>query len=431
MAGIVVNRCDFTIGQYIGRHYHVDLVLGEGAFGKVFKVTEPAGNTYALKLLKLWEIVPELRKPLMDRFTMEFETGLINSRYLVHSEAHGLECGNPFIVMEYCPKGNLSQYMEQNPVDLIKIGSEILYGLRDLHKNGKVHRDLKPENVLIKGDGTAVLTDFGISGDRNRRMTERNILGRPQQIFGTYAYMPPEQVNRIRGEATVLPTTDIFSFGVMMYQLLTGKLPFGELNDHNDLVVYQRNGKAGDWNRNLLEQSGKNAVWKEIIEGCLAPDFKQRLQSVSAVLKLMPQQGAVSEVAYSAATKDVRLIKSGLSLRVMQGNAYGTVYDLNKLFKNRKRLITIGRDESNLICISEKDSPYISRKHCTIETDSKMSRWFIRDGQWQAENLHAGGWRASVNGTYINSTPVMPEGRELRPGDIITIGDVTFRVEAY
>ena len=134
MSGVVVNRCDFTVGQYIGGLYRVDLVLGEGSFGKVFKVTGPGSQVYALKLLKLWEIVPELRKPLMDRFVMEFETGLIKSRFLVHSVGHGLECGNPFIVMDYCPKGNLTQYMERYSVDLVKVGREILCGLNDLHK---------------------------------------------------------------------------------------------------------------------------------------------------------------------------------------------------------------------------------------------------------------------------------------------------------
>ena len=59
---------------------------------------------------------------------------------------------------------------------------------------------------------------------------------------------PPEQVNRMRGEATVLPTTDIFSFGVLAFQLLTGSLPFGELTSHNELALYQKRGKDGDDN---------------------------------------------------------------------------------------------------------------------------------------------------------------------------------------
>ena len=122
--------------------------------------------------------------------------------------------------MEFCPGGDLNSLTQAETALISKARYEVLLGLYDLHINGKVHRDLKPENVLFKKDGTAALTDFGISGDRNRRMTERNVFGKPNQIFGTYAYMPPEQVNRSRGMATVLPTTDIFSFGVVLYQLV-------------------------------------------------------------------------------------------------------------------------------------------------------------------------------------------------------------------
>lgn len=429
MSNIVVNRCDFTAGQYIDRQYYVDSVLGEGSFGKVFRVKGTDRNFYALKLLKLWEIVPELRKPLIDRFEMEFKTGLIKSRYLVHSVGHGFESGNPFIVMEYCPKGNLVQYMDRASVDLAKMGREILYGLNDLHRNGKVHRDLKPENVLIREDGTAALTDFGISGDRNKRMTERNILGRPQQIFGTYAYMPPEQVNRLRGDATVLPTTDIYSFGVMMYQLLTGQLPFGDLNDHNDLVVYQRNGKTGKWNREILDPIPDGRRWKGVIEGCLIPDFKHRLQSVQDVLKIMPEGKGLVKNA-SVIINNIPPRDNGMFLRVMQGNEFGKIYDLRQLLQGKKRIITIGRAAGNSIRIQDQDSSYISRRHCTIETNLSINKWFIRDGQWLSEPGQPGYWRESVNGTYINSMQVDPAGHELRPGDIITIGDVTLRVES-
>jgi serine/threonine protein kinase len=131
---------------------------------------------------------------------------------------------------------------------------------------------------LFKQNGKAALTDFGISGDRTHRMTQRNIFGKPNQIFGTYAYMPPEQVTRARGGATVLPTTDIFSFGVLVFQLLTGQLPFGTLESHNDLAEYQKRGKDGIWNRGLLQNVPNGQQWTRMIEGCLTPDFKERLQ---------------------------------------------------------------------------------------------------------------------------------------------------------
>lgn len=153
-----------------------------------------------------------------------------------------------------CRKGN---------VDFAAVGRDVLYGLRDLHQRGKVHRDLKPENVLIREDGTAILTDFGISGDQNNRLTQRGIFGIPQQQFGTFPYMPPEQINPRRGNATVLPTTDIFSFGVLMYQLLTYELPFGECATEADLPAYVERGRKGMWNRTLLQQVPNGTQWEK------------------------------------------------------------------------------------------------------------------------------------------------------------------------
>ncbi|GHV48544.1 hypothetical protein FACS1894181_04580 [Bacteroidia bacterium] len=432
LSNIIVQRCDFGIGQFIGNgRYQVGRILGEGAFGKVFKVQEPGGGEYALKLLKLWEITPELRKPLIDRFKMEYETGQIKSDYLVQALANGFEAGNPYIVMEYCAKGNLVQYMKHANVDMLNMACYILYGLNDLHKNGKVHRDLKPENVLIRDDGTAALTDFGTAGDRNKRMTERSIFGRSQHIFGTYAYMPPEQANRKRGDATVLPTTDIFSFGVMMYRLLTGKLPFGELNTRDDLILYQQKGKEGKWDRKPLGDLPSGNLWEAIIYGCLEPDFKHRLQSAQEVLKLIPPRRRAEPIEPGPYLQKQPGDRGKRTLlRIMQGRDYGKAYDLARLL-NGKRIITVGRDLHNHICLrDDNENPCISRKHCTIETDESHKRWFIRDGQFiRNGDEQKGVWRESVNGTFVDSVQVTKDGLELKKGNIITIGYTTLRVE--
>lgn len=238
-AYISCNRCDFHTGSLIDGKYSVDRPLGEGTFGKVFRVKRISdGRMFALKLLKLWTVESIEREKLLKRFYQEYETGRIESEYLVQSFGKGSVEGNPYILMEYCPGGDLFTGVENGTIDLSKAASEILLGLKSLHSNGKVHRDLKPENVLIKADGKVALTDFGIAGDRNKRLTERGLLGVPKEVFGTYAYMPPEQVNPRRGDATVLPTTDLFSFGVMMFQLITCELPFGSLNNESDLYQY-------------------------------------------------------------------------------------------------------------------------------------------------------------------------------------------------
>ena len=191
MSLIVADRCDFNPGDTIDGRYRIERPLGEGTFGVVYKVADPSGHVFALKLLKLWTVTPDVCKGLRDRFVMEFETGQIRSDHLAHSYTYGEVGGNPYILMEFCPGGDLRRYASSRSFDANRAGGQILAGLRDLHACGKVHRDLKPENVLIREDGTAVLTDFGISGDRNKRMTERGWLGKPSQLFGTYPYMPP------------------------------------------------------------------------------------------------------------------------------------------------------------------------------------------------------------------------------------------------
>lgn len=423
---IIPERCDCRPGDMVGMKYYVEKELGQGSFGVVYKVKDLLGNIWALKLLRLWDVPSSIRQPLVSRFEMEYRTSCIESRNLVHSVDSGFLKGNPYIVMEFCDGGDLAQYVGNQSVDLVRVASDVLNGLNDLHLNGKVHRDLKPENVLFKADGTAMLTDFGISGDRNKRMTERNIFGKPTQIFGTYAYMPPEQVNRARGNSTVLPTTDMFSFGVMMYQLITGELPFGKLEDQNDLVYYQKRGKAGEWNRAKLLASPGGLQWENLIARCLIPDLKDRIRSAKEAMSMIPGFGSA---AYKIPTfKGERLeeVKNcrNVSLKVMQGKEFGKRYELDRLvLASGRKLLTIGRDPENQIVVEDYSESYISRKHCTLENIGS-SFWRVRDGQWDAQIC---AWKNSMNGTYVNSDVVGPGGLLLKDGDIVTIGDVKLK----
>lgn len=426
----VVDRCDFKPGDVIDNRYSVRKTLGEGSFGVVYLVEDGRGNKYALKLMRLWEVPAEIRQPLMDRFEMEFKTGQIDCDNLVRSIANGVVGGNPFIVMEFCPGGDLEPYLGKPDSRTPQICQDILTGLNALHARGKVHRDLKPENVLFKENGKAALTDFGISGDRTHRMTQRNIFGKPNQIFGTYAYMPPEQATRARGGATVLPTTDIFSFGVLVFQLLTGQLPFGSLESHNELAEYQKRGKDGIWNRGLLNNVPNGQQWSRLIDGCLKPDFKERLQTVEEVLRLIPQQagGYHREPVRMVQSYVPQQVTRGFQLRILQGEEYGKTYNLSQMASTGQRILTVGRQLGNTIKIKSDFSDFISRFHCTMELDTNSRQWVIRDGQWQRE---ARRWVNSSNGTYVNSKPVPQNGFYLSTGDIIAMGDVTMRFENF
>ena len=459
----IPERCEFKPGDVIqssDNTYRIEKQLGEGTFGIVYKVADAYGQNRALKLLKLWTVPPEVYKGLRDRFIMEFNTGQIKSDYLAHSYAYGDVKNNPYFVMEFCPNGDLRSYVQKNRhVDFSRVGNDILCGLRDLHKEGKVHRDLKPENVLLRQDYSSVLTDFGIAGDQNKRMTERGIAGKPKQVFGTYPYMPPEQVNPPRGgKATVLPTTDIFSFGVMMYEMMVGKLPFGELERDEHLPKYLENGRRGNWDRNALRNVDSTGQWTAVIERCLVPDYKMRINSAAEVINMLPKSHGYGPKRQPNPDPDpvYMIVRQGILLRVMQGDDYGKVFKLNDFVKKQCRIITMGRlDESvaNNIDITDNEI-FVSRCHCTIEMIGQ-NQWLLLDGQSrmkcpqtlrqiggcincrayctpEMKQRYGSSWIYSLNGTYLNSEEVDGiYGKLIKPGDIITIGDVKLRVEGY
>lgn len=406
-------------------NYKIQKLIGEGSFGNVYKVSDSQSQIYALKLLKLWTISSiKERKIILQRFVLEYETGKIESDFLVHCYGYGKTKGNPYIIMEYCPNGDLRPIVGTNPrIDYAnKIGYEVLMGLRALHSNGKIHRDLKPENILIDINHNAKLTDFGIAGHKNIRMTEEDLFGRPKIILGTWAYMPPEQQKP--REATKLPTTDIFSYGVTMFELLSGQLPFGPLQNDSDLVEYMKRTREGKWENLKKCRHDVTETWVETISHCLCPNYKDRFQNVDEILKTLGRHVPPEKEDYDP-------LKQKFGLQIMQGEEYGKVFWLNDLLKNKDEgILTMGRKNSSnfsdIEILEELSSyPYVSRRHATIEMYSDPFRWFIRDGQWINEEKR---WSNSKNGTFLNSTRVDSDGIEIKLNDIIIIGDTTLKV---
>lgn len=168
-----------------------------------------------------------------------------------------------------------------------------------------------------------------------------------------------------------------------------------------------------------------------MVEGCLIPNFKERLQSVDDVLALMPQ--SVKAKGYRPTLKTSfeswNQGDSGIQLHIMQGEEYGNIYRLDDMVNGVCRLLTMGREDDevvNSIPIKDTLNAYISRCHCTLEQNAETGQWIIRDGQWRNRQ-----WKNSMNGTYVNSTEVGCHGFVLQVGDIITIGDTKLRVEGY
>lgn len=445
----VVERCVFSPGDNVEGRYVVRKLLGEGSFGDVYEVADYNGTSYALKLLRLWDATPEIRQELCDRFRTEYETGRIDCQQIVHSFQYGKIKGNPYILMEFCPGGDLTSMLGQAGQRTVPICRDILMGLKAIHQHDKVHRDLKPENVLFKKDGTAALTDFGIVGDRNSRKTALNVFRKPKQIFGTYAYMPPEQANLAGKGATVKNTTDIFSFGVLAYQLLTDRLPFGPLESHNDVPEYLKRGKNGLWDRESLRYVEHGQRWAQLIDACLKSDYRERVQSVDEVLRMLPQQESryqpqsashyqsLQETRYQPPSAQRyqpqpspqsynRPRKAGSSLTVTRGSLQGQSFDLTALSRQRGGTLIAGRFPDCAIVLPSQ-AGYVSRHHCTFRLSDDGRHWLLHDGQWMMAERR---WSASCNGTYVNGQPLARESHRLKSGDIIVVGDVTLQFES-
>lgn len=425
---MIAYRLDINAGDLIDDKYSVVNRIGSGSYGDVFKVKDVLGNNYALKLLRLWEVANELHDPLVAKFEQEYKTGKLTSEYLIHSLDFGVVKGNPYLLMEYCSSGDLSKLIGKDLSQLPGFAHDILEGLHTLHSEGKVHRDLKPENVLIRNNGKAALTDFGVVGemDKSKRMSEVGWWKkRPKQVQGTPLYMAPEMADRVGGGVTYLPTVDIWSFGVMIFEMLTGgSFPFGNIEKIEDFPKYQEKAKKGEWDMNKLRSVPKGDYWTYIINRCLTPNYRERYQSTLDVLQDMgPMTGYVNPIYRKEHQSRNPYISK---LIITQGDNLGASYTLSSCLRNQGRMLRIGRENNNDIVLPENNSTYVSRYHFTLEKSKDGTFWMIKDGQWQKNERR---WVTSTNGTYLNATPVTQDGLKIFTGDIITAGEYKIKVE--
>ncbi len=211
-------------GRILGRYRIVD-TIGEGSFGVVFLATKEAldpDTKYALKVLKISALPDEERMQYTRRFMQEAAAG---SRIrhpnviAIHEFGIASEEDIPYLVMEYCDGTSLKTIIEENDSgyrNKVGILLEVAKALEAIHKEGIVHRDIKPDNVMIDTGNKIKITDFGIAKLPDSDLTVTTAL------LGTPNYMSPEG---FKG-ANVDFRSDIFSFGIMAYELLVGTRPF-------------------------------------------------------------------------------------------------------------------------------------------------------------------------------------------------------------
>jgi len=204
--------------------YEITGELGKGAMGRVYKAVDPTiGRTVALKTMRL-DVHGLETDEMLRRFKNEARlAGVLNHGNIVTIYDAGEQDGLFYIAMEYIEgitlHGVLNERKTLSPEEIINISKQICAGLDHAHHHGVIHRDVKPANIMLEPDGTAKIMDFGIAKSGGGLTSTGQVLGTPN-------YMAPEQV---RGHA-LDGRTDLFSFGVMLYEMTTGEKPFAGNN---------------------------------------------------------------------------------------------------------------------------------------------------------------------------------------------------------
>ncbi len=228
------------IGKELGP-YLVDKELGSGAMGTVFRAkNKKNGQRVAIKLMSL---ALGTNENAVKRFKREVDIiKQLDHPNIVKYINSGRYHKSPFIIMEFIEGESLDHILHRRAKlpweEVASIGIDLCAALQHAHDKGIIHRDLKPSNLMILKDGTVKLTDFGIAKD-----ADVTALTAANSTVGTAAYMSPEQC---RGLRDITHKTDLYSMGIMFYELLTGRKPFvGE----TPMEVFLQHANKTDYKR--------------------------------------------------------------------------------------------------------------------------------------------------------------------------------------
>lgn len=266
--------------MFAGRYLVID-DLGKGGMGHVYRVLDTkVDEEVALKFINP-EIAADAK--IIERFRNELKiTRKITHRHVCRMYDLSEDGQSLFITMEYIPGedlGNMIKRLGQLPLEkAFPIAQQVCEGLAEVHRPGVVHRDLKPKNIMIDREGNAKIMDFGLARTPHGiKLTEVGL------VVGTPTFMSPEQVN---GE-NVDPRSDIFSLGIIMFMMLTGKLPF-EADSTLALALLHKTHRPP--NPNTLNPRVPRELGQVILK-CLEVDGEKRYQTAQDLLADLKKVG--------------------------------------------------------------------------------------------------------------------------------------------
>jgi TolB-like protein/Tfp pilus assembly protein PilF len=306
------------MGQTVS-HYKILDKLGEGGMGVVYK----AHDTKLNRVVALKFLPPDLTRD--EEAKLRFVHEAQSASALQHNNIcniHDIDettDGQTFIVMDYYEGETLKTRIAKGRLPIeeaVDIAFQVAQGLQKAHEHGIVHRDIKPANVIVTSDGIAKIVDFGLA-----KLSGRTLLTKSGTTLGTAAYMSPEQA---RGEH-VDQRSDIWSLGIVVYEMLTGKRPFG--SDYEQALVYSILSQEPKSIRDLRPEVPE--AIEKICRRAMAKNVEDRYQTAAEIvadLKPYGAEGQSSKPVRRPMTKLWQFTLAGIAAAVVATILFGIFF---------------------------------------------------------------------------------------------------------
>ncbi len=380
-------------------------LLGQGGFSNVYLGEHIHLNTYAA--------IKILRTQLAEDSVEDFRTEARTLAHLKHPNIvqvldFGVDDKMPYLVMQYAPNGTLRQRHPRGvPVALnvvISYVKQMASALQYAHSQKLIHRDIKPENMLVGEQNQVLLSDFGIAVvTASARAADPALAGVSFDLAGTVSYMAPEQI-----QGKTIPASDQYALAVVVYEWLTGVLPFN--GSYMEVVSQQVSAAPA-----ALREKAPSILpdVEQVVLTALNKDPQKRFGRIEAFANALQQvaqdSGSASISASSTVMSNIPLRpKNTLEVSTMEAALIGP---LGRIVIGAAK-VTIGRAPNNTLVLSDAKA---SSNHVEIRPEGQY---------YSLVDL------GSMNGTFVNEQQVYSGApRLLRPGDIIRIGDTKFTFE--
>jgi serine/threonine-protein kinase len=391
------------IDSVIG-NYKIDREIGEGGMsrvyvGKTIAATEflPVGYSVVLKIMSD-ELAGEITA--RKRFVKEAQIlSKLRHRYITSFYEFINREDGAVLVMEFVEGTPVDALLADKGAmaigDAIGVAQCMLEALVYAHGKGIVHRDIKPANLIRQKAGTVKVTDFGIGKIKDAGANTQTVLTKSGFLLGTPHYMSPEQIREPKDAGA---KSDVYSAGVVLYEMLTGSLPFNSRSLPKLIDAVYRGEKQ-------LPSALRPEIDKEleaIVLKAMHPRMNERYETARAFFEALEEYNMRPARSSAKTTAIVPEPPSNPSTPPPQWILVNVKSDANEKHSIQGDSVTVGRDRTCAIVLSH---PAVSRRHARIT---------LTGASCLLEDLQ------SANGTYVNNTRV--ERAKIKPGDVVRFG---------